>query len=252
MCLPFCIFMMSWSLKLNWSGLLFCFCSSLPLWSTSTMSSIPQGTVFALLLALFLCGVHWVQCSSVQWSSHVGSVGSVSSVSLEAVWLDQVAVPDLWYQSPVVAATTVGCVSPLCSCPFLTLHVLYSFFFCCSCFSDSRHSSPQLQTVKALLWMASSCTSGGSVRCSVALQTASIVPRMTHSTLQIMADRQTDRPGRRACRQTMQDRLGDGFVTESPQNRKDEFSVVCGRTHQHECVRKTFNYCFQFQMKKPQ
>lgn len=142
MCLPFCIFMMSWSLKLNWSGLLFCFCSSLPLWSTSTMSSIPQGTVFALLLALFLCGVHWVQCSSVQWSSHVGSVGSVSSVSLEAVWLDQVAVPDLWYQSPVVAATTVGCVSPLCSCPLLTLHVLCSFF-CCSCFSDSRHSNPQ-------------------------------------------------------------------------------------------------------------
>lgn len=116
----FWIFMMSWSLKLNG-----CVCSALPV--VYLYRVIPQGTVFALLLALFLCGVHWVQCSAVQRSSHVGSVGSVSSVSLEAVWLDQVAVPDLWYQSPVVAATTVGRVSPLSSCPLLTLHVLYSF-----------------------------------------------------------------------------------------------------------------------------
>lgn len=141
---------------------------------------------------------------------------------LEAGWLDQVAVPDPWYQSPAVtaaaAATATVCVA-LLSSPHL----------CCLCSTHCQHNSTLLlqfiisfplylyisyhlpalsfpssvsnvhtdqavadrRTVQALLWMASSCTSGGSVRSSVALQTVSIVLRMTHSSLQRMADGQT-------------------------------------------------------------
>lgn len=75
--------------------------------------------------------------------------------------------------------------------------------------------------------MASSCTSGGSVRSTVALQTVSIVLRMTHSTLQRMAvsqavrqtdsTAQTDRLVCRAYRQTAQERQAERqFVTDTP------------------------------------
>lgn len=140
--------------------------------------------------------VGFIGCSAVQWGSHLGSVSSVSSVLLEAGWLDQVAVPDLWYQSPAAAAT-VYCVAPLLSSPWLCLSFARSVRLPLSIPSVSQlHMQIQgssRQTVQALLWMASSCTSGGSVRSSVALQTVSIVLRMTHSTLQRMAVSQTVR-----------------------------------------------------------
>lgn len=44
--------------------------------------------------------------SGCRESSHLGSV---SSVLLEAGWLDQVAVPDLLYQSPAAVAAAVCC-----------------------------------------------------------------------------------------------------------------------------------------------
>lgn len=141
-------------------------------------------------------GLLWGSLGAVQWGSHLGSVSSVSSVMLEGGWLDQVAVPDLWYQSPAAASATVCCVAFLSSLLFSSLSfpctIIHPLFF------SNLFYRPivDTQTVKALLWMASSCTSGGSVRSSVALQTVSIVLRMTHSTLQRMADsqavRQTD------------------------------------------------------------
>lgn len=78
--------------------------------------------------------------------------------------------------------------------------------------------------------MASSCTSGGSVRSTVALQTVSIVLRMTHSTLQRMAVsqivRQTDstaQTDRRLCR----------AYRPTAQERQAERHIVCDRYSQH-------------------
>lgn len=162
---------------------------------------------------------HWVQWVQCCWRL--------------AGWLDQVAVPDLWYQSPVAAAAaaaaTVCCVALLLSSPphpssppplsclcyracqhnfychsrslSLSVYLCISFYLPALLFLSPLflkltiiyRTAADKQTVQALLWMASSCTSGGSVRSSVALQTVSIVLRMTHSTLQRMAVSQTVR-----------------------------------------------------------
>lgn len=85
------------------------------------------------------------------------------------------------------------------------------------------------QTVLALLWMASSCTSGGSVRSSVALQTVSIVLRMTHSTLQRMAVSQTVR---RTDSTAQTDRLVCRAYRQTAQERQAERQIVCDRYSQ--------------------
>lgn len=83
---------------------------------------IPLGTVCAILYTFSCCGVHWVQCSEAailaQWVQWVRCCWRLAG------WLDQVAVPDLWYQSPsataaaaAAAATTVCCVALLLSSP---------------------------------------------------------------------------------------------------------------------------------------
>lgn len=86
------------------------------------------------------------------------------------------------------------------------------------------------QTVQALLWMASPCTSGGSVRSSVALQTVSIVLRMTHSTLQRMAVSQTVRQTNSTA-QT--DRIVCRAYRQTAQDRQAERPIVCDRYSQH-------------------
>lgn len=82
---------------------------------------IPLGTACAILYTLDSFGVHWVQCSEAailaQWVQWVQCCWRLAG------WLDQVAVPDLWYQSPAAAAaaaaaaTTVCCVALLLSSP---------------------------------------------------------------------------------------------------------------------------------------
>lgn len=63
-----------------------------------------------------LCG--FIRCSAVR--RHLGCVSSVGSVLLEA--LDQVAVPDLWYQSPATTAAATVCAVAL----LLSSSILYS------------------------------------------------------------------------------------------------------------------------------
>lgn len=94
----------------------------------------------------------------------------------------------------------------------------------------TRRAAADRQTVQALLWMASSCTSGGSVRSSVALQTVSIVLRMTHSTLQRMAVSQTDGTTDSTA-QT--DRLVCRAYRQTAQEWQAEGQIVCDRYSQH-------------------
>lgn len=155
-------------------------------------------------------------------------------------WLDQVAVPDLWYQSQAAAAaaaaaaTTVCCDAlPLSSPPLippppwsLSQHKSHSVLQLGLCFYPSILQPPAAsplypllflkltcthsavadrQTVRALLWMASSCTSGGSVRSSVALSPLSW-EWLTQHCREWQSARQSDRPtatvqtDRRVCR----------------------------------------------------
>lgn len=87
------------------------------------------------------------------------------------------------------------------------------------------------QTVQALLWMASSCTSGGSIRSSVALQTVSIVLRMTHSTLQRMEVSQTVR---QTDSTAQTDRLVCRAYRQTAQERQAERQIVCDRYSQNK------------------
>lgn len=79
----------------------------------------------------------WGSLGAVQCGGHLGSVGSVSSLLLEAGWLDQVAVPGLWYQSP---AATVCCVALL----FSSAPSLLSCLCHRACRHHSAHSEPFL------------------------------------------------------------------------------------------------------------
>lgn len=220
---------------------------------------IPLGTVCAVPYTVYI-RLLWGSLGAVQWGSHLGLVSSVSSMLLEAGWLDQVAVPDPWYQSPATAAaaTTVCFVtlllfSPLpLSCLFYEacqhksplLIAIYTFPLCLSTYfpvfvfltplflklTCIYRAVADKQTVKALLWMASSCTSGGSVRSTVALQTVSIVLRMTHSTLQRMAVSQTVR---QTDSTAQTDRLVCRAYRQTAQERQAERQIVCDRYSQH-------------------
>lgn len=66
--------------------------------------------------------------SGCRESSHLGSV---SSVLLEAGWLDQVAVPDLLYQSPAAAAAAAAAAAVCCDALLLTSSSFSSSMLLC-------------------------------------------------------------------------------------------------------------------------
>ena len=109
-----CMETSSWNVKRHT-----CTLSDSSLCALNLYNLIPLRTVCAILYKFGCCGVHWVQCSEAailaQWVQWVRCCWRLAG------WLDQVAVPDLWYQSPSAAAAaataTVCCVALLLSSP---------------------------------------------------------------------------------------------------------------------------------------